>query len=666
MFLVALAFAQSVAYVSDLDLSKAIQGWGSPGKDRSVEGHPITIDGKTFRHGFGTHSIGRLVITLDGKASSFTAQVGVDDEVPDGKGSVQFKVLGSHHNTLWESDVMHKGDPPSQVQVPLAGEQSMTLYVSDSGDGYDFDHADWADAKITYYGATPQTATWKPTEPAVADYQAGSSPGFCGPDVIDGSKGVPFSWAPSVSAASSYTAPDGLPPGLSLDAKTGIVSGAIPEDGLYTFELDAANHSGHAKRTYTLNVGRGVAETPPMGWNSYDGFGDSVTETEVLANAKALQSKLLPYGWNTVVVDYRWYDPGAHDNNANARAGAKLSMDQYGRLIPAPNRFPSGFEELADEVHKMGMKFGIHIMRGIPREAVEQNLPIEGTTYSAQDAANTDDKCPWCADMYGVRADTPAGQAYYESIFRLYDQWGVDFVKMDDTSSPYHTDEIEAVDKAIAECSHPIVYSLSPGETPIDQADHVTSHANMWRVSGDFWDNWSSLNREFTLADEWHMYVGASHWPDADMLPVGKLSIGGRSVGPERLSNFSHAELVTLMSLWCLLPSPLMLGGDLTKLDPYTVKIITNPEVLALDQDYPTFPAYQLLSSGDLDFWMRPMSDGGKVLAIFNRGESDQPYTIPATMVQGFKVRDLWLHKTLTPSQITIPSHGCILYRLSR
>jgi len=665
MVFVALAFLQTVVQVSELDLTKAVQGWGTPGQNRSVEGHSITIDGKTFQRGFGTHSVGRLLISLDGKASEFRAWVGVDDEVPDGKGSVQFELIGSHHNVIWESDVMHKGDPAKQVAVPIAGETSLTLFVSDAGDGFDYDHADWADAKITYYGAKPVTLAYKPTEPVLGTYLPAFVPIFHGPEVVDASPSVKFSWKPSVSFANSYSAPQGLPAGLALDSKTGVVSGKSPSVGFYRFPLTASSSAGHTTRTYSFQVGRAVADTPPMGWNSYDGFGDSVTEQEVLDNAGALRDKLQPYGWNTVVVDYRWYDPGAHDNNANARAGAKLTIDPYGRLLPSPNRFPSGFAALAAKVHAMGMRFGIHIMRGIPREAVEAHLPIEGTTYTAADAANVDDKCPWCQDMYGVRGNTDAGQAYYDSIFRLYDSWGVDFVKMDDTSSPYHTDEIEAVDKAIAKCSRQIVYSLSPGETPIAQAEHVQAHANLWRVSGDFWDNWSSLNHEFTLADAWQAYVGSGHWPDADMLPVGRLSIGGRSVGTERQSLFTHAELVSLISFWCLIPSPLMLGGDLTKLDPYTLRILTNPDVLALDQDYPCFAATKIIASDDVESWWRPMSNGDHVLGVFNRGESDVNFTIPASLVKGSKVFDFWQRKIITASAVLIPAHGCLLCRLS-
>ena len=185
-----------------------------------------------------------------------------------------------------------------------------------------------------------------------------------------------------------------------------------------------------------------MAPTPPMGWNSYDSFGDNVTEEEILANARYQQEHLLSHGWKYVVVDYRWYDPGAHDNNPNGRAGAKLAADRFGRLVPAPNRFPSaaagkGFKPLADRLHAMGLKFGIHVMRGIPRQSVKANTPIEGSDFKAADAANTANICPWCPDMFGVDADKPAGQAWYDSILRQYADWGVDFVKVDDLSSPY-------------------------------------------------------------------------------------------------------------------------------------------------------------------------------------------------------------------------------------
>jgi hypothetical protein len=228
----------------------------------------------------------------------------------------------------------------------------------------------------------------------------------------------------------------------------------------------------------------------------------------------------LVHGWNYVVIDYRWSDPGANRHEVHA-PGDPLTMDPYGRLLPAPNRFPSssdgkGFKPLADQLHAMGLKLGIHVMRGIPRQAVEANTPIEGSSAKAADAADIRSRCAWCADMWGIDGTKPAGQDYYDSIFRLYAQWGVDWVKVDDLSNPYHDQEIEAIRRAIDHSGRPMVFSVSPGETPVAQADHVSHHANLWRISADFWDNWQPLNHVFDLISAWQEVGGPGRWLDCD------------------------------------------------------------------------------------------------------------------------------------------------------
>jgi hypothetical protein len=455
------------------------------------------------------------------------------------RGSANFEVLGDGHKLLWQSGVMRGGQAPKTVDLDLTGVQQIILRVTTAGDGYEYDHADWADARFTVTGARPQTADWKPTvtEPVIAMPAPTPRPQLHPPAIVGIRTGTPFLWTPPVTGDRPLKfAAKGLPSGITLEAATGTLSGTVAKEGDYPVQITVQNSAGRDIRTIHLMAGPILAATPPMGWNSYDCFGDSVTEEETLANARYVAAHLLPYGWDTIVVDYRWYDAFAHDNNAGNKPFAPLTMDASGRLLPAPNRFPSaadghGFKALADKVHALGLKFGIHIMRGIPRNAVKANTPIDGSNFTATEAANTQDTCPWCPDMYGVRGGAPAGQAYYDSLFRLYASWGVDIVKMDDTSSPYHTDEIEAVHSAIAKCGRSIVYSLSPGETPVEDGKHVATHANMWRGLGDLWDNWNQLNHAFEVGARWTAFVGPGHWPDPDMLPLGRLSVGNRSVG---------------------------------------------------------------------------------------------------------------------------------------
>ncbi len=418
------------------------------------------------------------------------------------------------------------------------------------------------------------------------------------------------------------------------------------------------------------------APTPPMGWNSYDAFGDSVTEEEIMANATYIQEKLLSHGWNYVVVDYRWYDPGAHDNNPNGRKDADLTMDANGRLLPSPNRFPSaadgkGFKPLADRLHAMGLKFGIHIMRGIPREAVAEKLPIEGTNFTADEAANEKRGCSWCPDMWGVDATKPAGQAWYDSIFRLYASWGLDFVKVDDLSSPYSTEEIEAVRKAIDNCGRPIVFSTSPGETPVRQADHISIQANMWRASNDFWDDWKSLSHAFDLAAAWEAVGGPGRYADLDMIPLGHIGI--RSVGGGRKTRFTPDEQLTIMSLWSLRPSPLILGMNLPDNDEATLSLITNDEVLAIDQDPLGKPAQRVSKKEGAEVWVRRLRDGSSAVGLFNRGDAPASVTLnwsDAGLAGAQSVRDLWQHKYLGifENQVTlpVPKHGAVLLRLTK
>ncbi len=325
------------------------------------------------------------------------------------------------------------------------------------------------------------------------------------------------------------------------------------------------------------------APTPPMGWNSWDCFATTVTEQQVKEQAGYMAEHLKSHGWQYIVVDIQWYEPGAKSHAY--RADAKLTLDAHGRLLPATNRFPSstdgrGFKPLADQVHALGLKFGVHLMRGIPRQAVEQNLPILGTPYRAQDIADRSNTCPWNPDMFGVDMTKPGAQAYYDSVFALFAEWGVDYVKVDDISRPYlkHQDEIEAVRRAIDRTGRPIVLSLSPGETVLTAAGHVAQHANLWRISDDFWDRWLALRDQFARLAAWNPHRRPGAWPDADMLPLGTLVMG------ERTTRFTADEQRTLMTLWSIARSPLMHGGDLTKTDPATLALLTNAEVLAVNQ----------------------------------------------------------------------------------
>ncbi len=407
-----------------------------------------------------------------------------------------------------------------------------------------------------------------------------------------------------------------------------------------------------------------------MGWNSWNSFATTITEAQARETAAIMAEKLLPSGYDIFTVDIQWYEPEASSYTYNAKP--KPAMDAYGRMIPAPNRFPSsaggkGFTQLAKDVHALGMKFGIHVMRGIPRAAVEANLPILGTPYRAADIADRTSICSWNPDMYGVDMTRPGAQAYYDSIFRLYADWGVDFVKMDDMSRPYdaHAPEIEAAHKAIQATGRPIILSLSPGETPVTRGDHVRKYAQMWRISDDFWDDWSMLEAQFTRLENWTPYRGPGSWPDADMLPLGRLALG------ERDTRFTPDEQKTLMTLWSIARSPLIMGGDLRHLDAATLALLTNREILAVNQasqgNCPHF-----VEDG-VRVWSAVPDDGkGRYLALFNTGDKAREVGVKLRDlgIDGpVAVRDLWEGKTMGQQaervSAMLPPHGAALYRIS-
>lgn len=414
---------------------------------------------------------------------------------------------------------------------------------------------------------------------------------------------------------------------------------------------------------------RGLAPTPPMGWNSWDSFATTIREDEARSVAKIMALQLLPHGYNIFTIDAQWYEAGA--NGYDYRKDAVLTMDEFGRLTPAVNRFPSasngaGFKALAEYVHSIGLKFGIHIMRGVPRRAAQENTPILGSRARAGDIADRVNVCDWNTDMYGIDMTKPGAQEYYNSLFRLYASWGVDFVKADDMSRPYFRNEpeIRAVRRAIENCGRRILLSLSPGATPLTAAADAARNANMWRISDDFWDTWPALLEQFDRLKNWSPYARPGSWPDADMLPLGVLELGRRE------TRFSAEEQRTLLTLWCIARSPLIMGGDLRKLDSFTLSLLTNDEVLSVNQH--GSGARELFRNARLAAWSAESQRHGVYIAAFNL--SDAVATVPIKLAQlgigtAASVRDLWqraaLPKVREEFSPRILAHGAGLYWLS-
>ena len=420
--------------------------------------------------------------------------------------------------------------------------------------------------------------------------------------------------------------------------------------------------------------------TPPMGWNSYDYYNTAVNEEQVLANAAFMAEHLRQFGWEYVVVDIQWYayDTGTEPEFQYIPFG-RVEMDEYSRLIPCPDKFPSaeggkGFGPLADRIHAMGLKFGIHIMRGIPREAAHRHGKILGSEMTADRVADSATICFWNPDMYGVRTDLAASQAYYDSLFRLYAQWGVDFVKCDDICredmASAH-EEIRMLHEAIMRCGRPIVLSLSPGPAKIQEAQHYKKYANMWRITDDFWDTWPLLKEMFRRCDLWQGQYEKGSYPDCDMLPVGRIG-GCFGEGAERLSGLTTDEQKTMMTLWTICGSPLMIGGELTMMRKEDLSLLTNEDILLMHHGAER--SRQLSRDTKEAVWASlDEKNGTAYLAIFNLADEERGIILwnGALNTHGFPdfsgkdLKELWTGQQISVRDslaVTVPAHGVSVF----
>ncbi|MBR7027603.1 MAG: glycoside hydrolase family 27 protein [Bacteroidales bacterium] len=422
---------------------------------------------------------------------------------------------------------------------------------------------------------------------------------------------------------------------------------------------------------------RDWSPTPPMGWNSWDCYGPTVVESEVKANADYMAANLKKYGWEYVVVDIRWFVENDKAGGYN-QTDPRYVIDEWGRYQPAVNRFPSaadgkGFKELADYVHGKGLKFGIHIMRGIPRIAVDAKMPVKGTDgITADQIYNTEHLCAWLRDNYTVDATKPGAQEYYNSIFDLYASWGVDYIKIDDLSAPfYHEDEIDMIRKAIDQCGRPIVLSTSPGATPVAAAQHVSTHANLWRMVNDVWDIWRDVTHLMRVAKDWYPYIGDGTWPDCDMIPLGHISIRGER-GAERDTRLTKDEQYSLMTFFTIFRSPLMFGGDLPSNDEFTLSLLTNEEVLKMHRE--GAGVHEVSDENGILAVSSTNSRTGEVyLAVFNKNNEQAPFSFSledALALKGaHKVVTMWDGQKVGKVRElsgTLQPHACVLYKISK
>lgn len=411
-----------------------------------------------------------------------------------------------------------------------------------------------------------------------------------------------------------------------------------------------------------------IAKTPPMGWNSWDCYGAAVTEDIVRKNAEFMAEHLKKYGWEYIVVDIQWYEPNA--KNHEYSPFTELCMDEYSRLIPAPNRFLSaaggkGFTALAEYVHSLGLKFGIHIMRGIPRQAVHNNTPIKGTDKTARQIAKTNSICAWNTDMYGVDPSKEGAKAYYDSLFELYASWGVDFIKCDDIARelPHEEEELIMLSQALRSCGRDMVLSLSPGPALLEKAELYKQVSNMWRITDDFWDDWNLLYNMFERCDKWSAHNGAGHWSDADMLPIGSIK---QDYDESIVTKFTKPEQITMLTLWSIFRSPLIIGGEMTKFDDFTMSLLTNERILKMHQN--SRHAHQVwrreIDGTEHILWTAASCDGGQFFAVFNVGDKNSRISINLADLEisnSARITELWSGEEFDADGLintSVESHG--------
>jgi alpha-galactosidase len=645
--------AAATVWLDDLDVSVTTQGWGDPHKNQSVDGHGLTIGGQSFTHGLGTHAESILYVDLNNGARSFSASVGVDGEESSPQASVEFFVVGDG-KVLWQSGVMKAGEPAKNLTVDLTGVKMLLLKVGDAGDGVTFDHADWANTQFnTVDGAHLATMT-APAEPAIILTPAASpKPRINGAAVFGVRPGSPFLFTIAATGDRPMTfAVDHLPAGLQLDPQTGRITGSLNQAGEYDVTLRAKNSLGSAKRKFKIIVGDQIALTPPMGWNSWNCFASAVSEEKVKAAADAMvQSGLINHGWTYINVDDYWQNH--RDSNDPTLRGP--FRDGQGNIVPN-SRFPD-MKGMADYIHGLGLKAGLYSSPGPwTCGGCTASWQHEGQD-AAQYAAWGFDylKYDWCS--YGDIAD--GKEANTENV----PTWAESKGKNDQAvaSHPY-----QVMGDLLRKQNRDIVFSLCQYGMQDVWKWGASVEGSSWRTTGDINDSWGSLSGIGFKQDPAAPYAGPGHWNDPDMLIVGK--VGWGNLHPTRLT---PNEQYTHISLWCLLSAPLLIGCDMTQFDPFTLNLLENDEVLAVDQDPLGKEATTVAKNGDTRVYAKDLANGSKAVGLFNLGETEAQVQVnwsDLSLNGKLHVRDLWRQKNLgkfrNSFSATVPRHGVVLIRV--
>lgn len=638
IFLGSGAQTSDTIWLSSLDISKATLGWGKPGKDVSCMGNPIILNGKTYKKGFGTHASSILYIKLSGGSARFQAVVGIDDEEKASTGSAIFKIFGGKE-LLWQSSILNSGGPSETVNISMAKIDTLILCTETTADGPNYDHTDWADAYFLVKTVKP-FAIDRPMEKAVIlTPKAPLTPRINGPKVYGVRPGNDFLFRIAATGERPMTfAATGLPTGLNLDVKTGIIKGKVNKKGRYEVNLTVTNKKGISKRKLTIVCGDQIALTPPLGWNSWNCFACAIDQEKVKAAADAMvNSGLADHGWSYINIDDCWMVKPESDDSV---VGGKV-RDDYGNMN-TNKKFPD-MKGLADYVHGLGLKIG---------------------TYSGPGPKT-------CAGY-------TACYQFEEKDAKRFAAWGFDYLKYDwcdyeriskDHSLPELKKPYTVMRDALDKAGRDIVYSLCQYGMGDVWEWGAEVGGNCWRTTGDITDDWTSLESiGFSQAGH-EKYAGPGHWNDPDMLVVGKVGWGPQ-LHPTRLS---PNEQYTHISLWALLASPLLIGCDMTQLDEFTYSLLTNDEVLDINQDALGKQASRIAQYGSLEIWAKDMEDGSKAVGLFNRGMFASPLTVTwkdLGITGNYTIRDCWSQQDIGKSEqkftATIPPHGVKLVRVHK
>jgi len=610
--------------LDQLDINVVSQDWGKPRANQSVDGHALSIGGKQFEHGLGTHAVSTLVLAVNG-ATHFSASVGVDGEVTNTQASVEFFVVGDGRD-LWHSGVMRAGQAAKPVELDIAGVKTLVLKVGNAGEGVDFDHADWAAAKFEYSGVAPASMASPREEAVILTPPTPDAPRINGASIVGVRPGHPFFYRVSVTGLQPLEITvDRLPQGLTWDAAIGEITGVVAQPGEYRARIRAKNSSGRALRRLKIVAGDQIALTPPMGWNSWNCFAEAVDDAKIRAAADAMvRSGLIDHGWTYINIDDCW--EGKRDASG---------------FIQANEKFPD-MKALAEYVHSKGLKIGLYSSPG-PKT---------------------------CAGF-------EASWQHEQQDAQQYAAWGFDYLKYDwcsysqvqDRSLPERQrlmKPYQVMNAALRTVDRDLVFSLCQYGMGAVWQWGAQVGGNCWRTTGDIRDSWSSMAGIGFGQNGHEKYAGPGHWNDPDMLVVG--SVGWGNPHPTHLT---PNEQYTHISLWCLLSAPLLIGADMSQLDPFTFNLLANDEVLAVDQDPLGRQAARIVKNGASEIWAKDMADGSKAVGLFNRDE------IPAAIEVKWAdlglsgrchVRDLWRQQDLGKFRdgysATVPRHGVCLVRV--